>query len=242
MRALNLALTLILAFAYAVRGADSGTTITGTVRLKGKPPTIPTVASALDPDVCGSGLRATRELLLGPNQSVRNVIVYLDGPPQAGAADTTNSTVTLDQRDCEFVPRIQIGRSGAPLLLRNSDPVLHVVRIDSMSGTNAARTLLQVATPYAGYGKIYRLANFREPTLLHVTSANNDDWMAAYVAVMPHPWAALTDESGRFTLRDVPSGPHKIYAWHEALGTLTREVRVNGGHDITLDLEYATAP
>ena len=41
--------------------------------------------------------------------------------------------------------------------------MLFMVRIDSMSGTNAQRTLLKAATPYAGYEKTYQLANFREP-------------------------------------------------------------------------------
>ena len=242
MRALNLALTLVFVSALSLRAGDNGGTIAGTVRLKGQAPAIPKIEFALDPDVCGSDARATRELLLGSNQAVRNVVVYLDGPTSDGKADATNSTVTLDQRACEFFPRIQIARSGAPLLLKNSDPVLHVVRIDSMSGTNATRTLLKVATPYAGYGKIYRLANFREPTLLQVTSANNYEWMAAYIAVMPHPWAALTDENGRFTLSNVPAGPHKIYAWHEVLGTLAHEVRINGGRTVAVDFEFAPAP
>ena len=180
MRAFNLALTIVFVSAFPLRAADNGSAITGTVHLKGKAPVIPRIDFALDPDACGSGPRATRELLLGTNQAVRNVVVYLDGPPQDGPAVTTNTGAVLDQRDCEFVPRIQVVRSGAPLLLKNSDPVLHVVRIDSMSGTNAVKTLLIVATPYAGYGKTYRLANFREPTLLQVTSANNYEWMAAY--------------------------------------------------------------
>jgi hypothetical protein len=239
MRAFNLALTIVLVAACPVRAADSGP-ITGTVRLKGKPPAIPRIDSASDPDVCGGRARPTRELLLGSNQAVRNVIVYLDGPAQNGVSDATNAGVVLDQRDCEFVPRIQFTRSGAPLLLKNSDPVLHVVRIDALSGTNAAKTLLTVATPYAGYAKTFRLANFREPTLLRITSANNSEWMAAYIAVLPHPWAALTDDTGQFKLRDVPAGSHKIYAWHEVLGTLTREVRVNGGRGAVVDFEFVT--
>ena len=242
MRAFNLSLTIVVVSACSLLAADNGGTITGTVRLKGKPPAIPMVDSELDLDVCGGGARPVRELLLGSNQAVRNVIVYLDGPPQNGAFDATNTGAMLDQHDCEFAPRIQLTRSGAPLLLKSSDPVLHVVRIDSMSGTNAARTLLTVATPYAGYAKTYRLANFREPTLLRVTSANNYDWMAAYIAVIPHPWAALTDEDGRFTLRSVPAGPHKIYAWHEVLGTLTQELRVSGGRNAVVDFEFTTTP
>ena len=237
--------TLLLAFAALViltsvaAGAENGQgVISGTVRLVGPAPSIPAILPQPDFDVCGSEARRTQSLSLGASQTVSEVIVYLAGYAQSGTGHGTNNAVILDQRNCEFVPRIQIARSGAPLILRNSDAVLHVVRIDSMSGTNGQRTLLKAATPYAGYEKVYQLANFREPTLLQVTSGNGHEWMAAYVAVLPHPWAALTDETGRFTLRNVPAGTYKIYAWHEVLGTLTREVKLNGSHAATVDFEF----
>jgi hypothetical protein len=71
-----------------------------------------------------------------------------------------------------------------------------------------------------------------------VAAGNGHEWMAAYVAVLPHPWAALTDENGRFTLRNVPPGAHKLYAWHEVLGTLTREATVSGSRSTTVDFEF----
>ena len=229
----------LVTLASVVASAENGGgVISGVVRLVGPVPSIPTVLPQADLDVCGSRVRRTQSLMLGASQTVSEAIVYLAGSAPSRAANGTNNAVILDQRNCEFVPRIQIARSGAPLILRNSDAVLHVVRIDSMSGTNGQRLMLKAATPYAGYEKIYQLANFREPTLLQVTSGNGDEWMAAYVAVMPHPWAALTDENGRFTLRNVPAGTYKIYAWHEVLGTLTRDVKLNGSHAATVDFEF----
>jgi hypothetical protein len=236
-----LMLAALAALTTKVTGAENGqATVSGTVRLVGSPPSIPTVFPQTDFDMCGTVARPTQSLLLGTNQTVRNVIVYLVGYAQNSASNGTNDAIIVDQRDCEFVPRIQIARSGVPLILKNSDPILHVVRIDSMSGTNGQRTLLKAATPYAGYEKIYQLANFHEPTLLQVTSGNGHEWMAAYIAVLPHPWAALTDENGRFTLRNVPVGTHKIYVWHEALGTMARDIRVNGEGSTTADFQFST--
>jgi hypothetical protein len=242
MHRLSLAIFLLLNCLPPVRAAENGGVITGTVRLKGKPPVITKVFPASDLDVCGERARAAQVLMLGTNQTVRDAIVYLAGTARDRKSNIASPAIVLDQRDCEFVPRIQIVRSGVPLILRNSDPVLHVVRIDSMSGTNAARTLLNVATPYAGFEKAYRLANFREPTLLQVASGNGKAWMAGYIAVIPHPWAVLTDENGRFTLRNVPPGPHKIYAWHEVLGTLLKDVRVNSDRGATVDFQFTAPP
>jgi hypothetical protein len=39
-------------------------------------------------------------------------------------------------------------------------------------------------------------------------------------------------------LRNVPPGAHKIYAWHEVLGTLARDATVNGNHPTTVDFEF----
>ncbi len=237
----SLALMALMAFATAIADGESGEgIISGTVRLLGPAPNISTIQPEVDFDACGSEPRQAKSLVLGTNQTVRDVIVYLGGYAQSDVISKTKDAVVLDQRNCEFVPRIQIARSGAPLLLRNSDPVLHLVRIDAMSGTNGQRTLFEVATPYAGYEKTWQLANFREPTLLQVTSANGHEWMNAYIAVLPHPWAALTDGTGRFTLHNVPVGTHKIYACHEVLGVLTQEVKLNGNHTAVVDFEYVT--
>jgi hypothetical protein len=229
-------LTLVPLISLAGMAEGGQAVISGTVHLIGSPPATPQASTYLD---SVEYRNKAQSLLLGTNQCVREAIVYLDGFAVSGANPETNNMVILDQRNSEFMPRIQIARSGVPLILRNSDPILHVVRIDSMSGTNDSRRLLQVATPYAGYEKKFQLANFAEPTLLRVTSANGQGWMAAYIAVMPHPWAALTDENGRFVLRNVPAGKHKIYAWHEVLGTLVREVQVNGAHTDMLDLQFS---
>lgn len=223
--------------------AEPGGTISGVVQLSGPAPNIPLAYPEEDLPVCGSEAKPTQSLLLGTNQTVEDVVVYLGGTVSYGnRVPDAAATVVLDQRDCEFVPRVQIARSGATLVLKNSDPVLHVVRLESMSGTNGPAALLTVATPYAGFERDWKLADWREPTLLKASSANGHNWMAGYIAVLPHPWAAVTDEDGRFTIRGVPPGTYKLYAWHETLGTLTRDVRVVGDRTATVNLEFSTGP
>src|SRR5436309_7724978 len=224
------ALSLIVAMTVSVHAAD----ISGTVRLAGRAPSIPMVSADVDLDVCGSEAKPLQSLMLGTNQAVRDAVVYLS----AGSANRSDAVAVLAARDCEFVPRVQIVRSGATLVLSNSDSVLHVVRLESLSGTNGPTTLLNVAAPYAGYEKRFRLANFREPTLLKATCGNGHGWMVAYLAVVPHLWAVMTDECGRFSLSSVPPGAYKLFAWHEVLGTLVREIKVSSGRATNVDLEF----
>ncbi len=39
--------------------------------------------------------------------------------------------------------------------------------------------------------------------------------MNAEMLVIPHPYYAVTDESGRFELTEVPPGEYELVAWHE---------------------------
>jgi hypothetical protein len=232
----------ILVFAFNAVAESGVGTIKGAVRLTGAAPTVPLLQPARDVEVCGYRPRPAQILTLGTNQTVHNAIVYLDAPASRESGRGDLRAGLLDARNCEFVPRIQIARNGAPkLLIRNSDPLLHVVRIESLSSTNGVQMILTVAAPYAGYEKLHALGNFGRPALLRASNPNGHPWMVAYIAVLPHPWAALTDESGNFSLERVPAGTHKLYVWHEVLGALVREVKVSSGRLTTINFEFAGA-
>lgn len=47
--------------------------------------------------------------------------------------------------------------------------------------------------------------------------------MNAEILVVPHPYYAVTDESGRFQLTDVPPGQYEIVAWHEGWKVVRQE-------------------
>jgi hypothetical protein len=146
--------------------------------------------------------------------------------------------VAVDVREGVLVPRVQVTPRGSVLELRNSDPTLHIVRVETLSGTNAPQQVLTQAMPYAGFQKAFSLDGFRNATLLRVTGSNGET-MTAYVAVLPHRWGTLTDNDGRFALGGIPAGNYKLYAWHELLGTTTRDVSVNAGRAMQVELDFA---
>jgi plastocyanin len=61
-------------------------------------------------------------------------------------------------------------------------------------------------------------------------------WMSAWIAYVPHPYFAVTNEKGEFTLEDVPAGTYKLAYWHEACGTNSKDpavVSVEAGGTVT---------
>jgi hypothetical protein len=63
-------------------------------------------------------------------------------------------------------------------------------------------------------------------------------WMHAIVIVQDHPYYALTDEKGYFKISDLPDGTYTLSAWHESLGDLTAETKLDGA---PLELIYPAA-
>jgi hypothetical protein len=63
-------------------------------------------------------------------------------------------------------------------------------------------------------------------------------WMQAYVGVLEHPYFAVSDGSGRFSLPPLPAGTYTIETWHERFGTQTRQVTVAASDTTDLTFTY----
>lgn len=45
-------------------------------------------------------------------------------------------------------------------------------------------------------------------------------WMHAYLIITEHPYSVVTDQEGRFEIRNVPLGEWEFKLWHERPGYL----------------------
>jgi hypothetical protein len=62
-------------------------------------------------------------------------------------------------------------------------------------------------------------------------------WMGAWWISQEHPYYALSDAKGAFTLADVPPGSYTLEAWHESLGRVSRRVTVAPKKTLEVTLE-----
>jgi hypothetical protein len=186
------------------------------------------VARAESGAVTGQVVRA------GTQQPVPNAVVYLSA---AGRSETNHRSVTVEFAGNTLQPHVQVAARGVPIIMQNNDPALHLVAVDWLSGTNGPQRLLTQAMPYAGFAKVIPVPAGLDTGVIRIAGLNGEETAVAYVAVLPHPWAAVTDAFGRYAVTNAPVGPTKVYVWHEAAGSIVREVRIASGRATNLTLE-----
>jgi plastocyanin len=216
----------------AAGGPAGGGNVTGHVRLAGQPPANALIRMGVDP-MCSranAGKRVMQETVVTDKEGgLANVFVRVAGKfPQT---PVPSQPVAIDQRGCVYVPRVVGARVGQTLQVRNSDALLHNVH-----SVSTRQNAFNVGQPIQGMTNDFRLKD--EEVMLPI-KCDIHRWMTTYVGVVSHPYFAVTDREGRFTIGDVPPGSYTLETWHEQYGTLSKPVRVTSSAPSTVDFEYA---
>lgn len=209
----------LLLLAGAVEAAE----VSGSVRLKGQPPKAEIVkiepkSGVHSTEGCGSLEKASQRLVVDPSGGIRNAVVWLDLPGSAGDPDS----VLLDQRECLFSPHVVSLGLGGEIGIRNSDTVLHNIRIfregnpDMLMHRWQKADAADVRWPFPESGR-------------YVVRCGVHPWMYAWIVVLPPGRSAVTGPDGRFSLAQVPPGRHELRVWHETLGERRVTVEVRDG-------------
>jgi hypothetical protein len=82
------------------------------------------------------------------------------------------------------------------------------------------------------------IKTFTKPEIFVQTKCSVHPWMNAYVAVMDHPFFAITGDAGEFEIKNVPVGTYTLEVWHEILGTQTQTITVKSNETLPLDFTY----
>jgi len=203
---------------------DAGV-IKGTVTYTG-PKKAPKLEITKDTNICTHGGQPDGSLDVADGK-LKNAVVAITDPIAQGKK-WESSKVTVDNKECAFVPRVQIARAGGKVEATNSDQLLHNV---NLMPQGADKPLANVALPAPG---IKQSKDLKEAGLIEV-KCDVHAWMHAWIYVSPHPYAAVTSEEGTFEMTDVPPGEYNAKVWHETLGEATAKVKVDKGGTATLD-------
>ena len=216
------------------RRAATGGTITGHIALAGKPPGNPVIRMTMDPKCAdmNRGRQVIQEqAMVTADGSIANVFVHLEG----NFPDTPipKTPVVIDQRSCVYGPRVVGVRVGQRLQIRNDDNLLHNVHSSSVTSNG-----FNVGQPIAG--AVFEFVP-KAPELMLKLGCDVHRWMTAFVGVMAHPYFAVSDASGRYTIVNVPPGTYAIRTWQEQFGERVQKVVVKAGMDAHADFSYDAA-
>ena len=212
--------------------AAGGGTIVGHVRVSGTPPGNPILRMGMDPACVNatSGRRLPDQIVVvKPDGSLANVFAKLEGT--FPAAPPASQPVVIDQRACTYTPRVVGARVGQRLEIRNGDALLHNVHSASTRDNG-----FNFAQPLAGARNSVTL---KTEEMLHL-SCDVHRWMHAYVGVVSHPYFAVSDTAGGFSIEHVPPGSYRLQLWHERLGVVTQTVKVAAGATAHVEAVYAS--
>ncbi len=201
---------------YRVITVRDGGTIAGTVKWSGTVPHTLDFPVTKDPQICDPDSKKTvdmERLVVGPQGGIANTVVYLKNISSGKPMDLPEQRRHLDQKHCRYIPHILLVPENGSLSMMSSDATLHTIHMDGAATFNLPFPFVDRPTT----------RTMSTPGLVHLRCNGGHVWMNAEMMVVPHPYYAVTDESGRFEFTNVPPGTYQIVAWHEGWGLAGKE-------------------
>ena len=172
----------------------------------------------------------TSEELLTKDGALRNVFVYVKEGFEGQKFTPPSETVTIENKNCVYVPHVSGAQVEQPVVLLNDDPTLH--NIHSYSKNSKAFNL---GLPFQG---MKQTKKFQNPEVMVTLKCDVHPWMIGYLGVLPHPYFAVTSETGEFEIKNLPAGEYTLEAWHERLGAQSQKIKIEPRETKEIQFNY----
>lgn len=143
-------------------------------------------------------------------------VVVLEGGPDTPPAKPAPQPPTMSQKDRRFEPSVIAIPVGGRVSFPNEDPFFHNVFSYAKDQSFDLGRYPQGETHEVTFDRAGVVPVFCE---IHYS-------MRAYIHVVQSPYFAVSDESRRFEIADVPPGDYTLRVWQENLPEIVRAVTV----------------
>jgi plastocyanin len=206
--------------------------VSGRVTFDGQPARPKIINMSSDPNCAKlySHSPTSEDVVVGSGGTLSNVVVYLssgDAPPENTAVP--GMPKTLDQKGCRYAPHVLAVQTNQELQVINDDHTVHNIHPLPKENREWNKAQPPGAPPLT--------EAFGRPEFIPV-KCNIHPWMHGYIAVLKTPRYSVTSSDGAFALENLPPGKYTVTAWHEAYGTQTQEIVINGNEKKTLDFVF----
>lgn len=156
------------------------------------------------------------------DQGLANAFVYLAKAPanwQPTKADL--KPFTLKMQDDRFAPRAAILRTGQDVRLNNSSVGADNFAFEAMKNGDQNRAVGARAESTLEHP-------FTIPERIPIQAKSHmHPWKMTFLLPLDHPFAAITDSHGNFSIEGLPPGEHQFFVWHERTGWLEKSLVIN---------------
>lgn len=193
--------------------------VEGVVTVEGNVPPKPSLTAAADP-FCAS-LNKTGmpvEEIVVERGRLANVLVYVESAALASLMFELRPWMpALGSRKCRITPRVLAMQAGQTLYFQNNDQTAHTPAFLPKVNPLFNKGL--------SHGQSFEvLLNQPEPPF--PVTCRQHPWERGYVAVMSHPFFAVTGRNGYFAIEGLPPGDYEVVVWHEKFAEARAKVSV----------------
>lgn len=228
------------ALAYEPMAVVNGGAVKGMVHFSGAQPDPSVFKLHRYPDqgYCGalsdgSGYRLLREVLVGPQGELKDVIVTIEGVK--GGKPFELEETKLEANICQFVPYVSVMRNEHPLTVKNLDSVAHDLQVYERDWEHIFIMFHRPALTKGGTQDLVRFTGDRRGVIMQ---CGMHPYMQGHGLAVDNPYYAVTGSEGMFDIRDLPAGTYRIKAWHPTLGVQDRELTVVAGESSSVEFTF----
>lgn len=151
-----------------------------------------------------------------------NAFVYLAKAPSNWKPNKiVLNPAKVTMQDYHFEPRAVIIQTLQDMQLSNAGVAAENFRFNALN--NAGQNRLVKAGD-----KFTFKAPFTSPEKRPIEAQSDiSAWKRSFLLPLDHPFAAVTDKQGRFSIEGLPPGTHSFLIWHERTGWLEKSLAVN---------------
>ncbi len=179
-----------------------------------------------DAEVCGK----TRQIIpvtISQDGGLQRAVVSVEG--MNSGSPQKRPPLILRNDKCQFFPDLGIALVKQPLEVQNLDSILHNTHIRTKKRAFINVVLLPQSK---GIKKV-----IKKPGPMTI-ACNKHPFMEGFIHVFDHPYHAITNTQGAFTIPNLPPGTHTLSLWHKTLGTIQRTVTLPQKDGTLLNIEF----
>ena len=198
--------------------------ITGTVKLDGAAPHMRGIDMSKDPYCVKANSASPAHMettVVGSGGGLENVAVYIS-EGYGGPAEALTTEPVFDQKNCMYTPHVLAMDVNQKFKVTTSDQTTH--NIHPLPNPMTGNIPWNQSQP-PGAAPVEK--SWKAEEVIPV-QCNIHPWMHGWFVVVKGPYAT-TDDSGNFTINNVPPGSYTVTAWHEPDEKQTQKVTVAAG-------------